>query len=137
MWNTLHTISLDYSQVPTIEQKHTMTVFLTVIGKLLPCITCREHYATYVHENPFVHAVQSAEELQRWLLGLHNTVNGRLGKSKYTFEQWYNEMTTRYGWLSSSSGKTNYRKIIPCSLVGILLICIAIYIYRIRVLRKR
>ena len=127
MWHTLHTLSLDYSHVPTTEQQQTMSVFLDAIGKLLPCISCREHYQRYVQEYPLAQAVQSAEDLQRWILELHNRVNERLGKSKYTFDQWYNEITTRYGWLSSSPGKRMSTTVILCIVIGILLIGITLY----------
>ena len=130
MWHTLHTLSLDYSEVPTPEQKQTMSVFLDAIGKLLPCISCREHYQRYVQEYPLSEAVQSAEALQHWLVRLHNRVNTRLGKPEYTHDQWYNEITTDYGWLSSSPGKGISRMMLIYIVITVIVIAISMYMYR-------
>ena len=59
--------------------------FLHSLHNILPCLTCDQECKEYVLKNP--PPVDNAEKLQKWGWKFHNTVNKRLGKDGWTWEQ--------------------------------------------------
>lgn len=59
--------------------------FLYAMHDLLPCWECQEHYYEYITDYT-PEDVNTKEELKEWILKLHNTINERCGKKKYTME---------------------------------------------------
>ena len=70
---------------------------LSTLHKTLPCDDCRKHLANYVLLNPVVIPEQHSELKEyviRWLYNLHESVNMRLGKPSFLFEELKGEYGT-------------------------------------------
>lgn len=79
-WFVLHTVSFQYPKKPTFFEKKVYQDFYTSLKHLLPCGTCREHYAELLKEYPIAAFLESREQLVRWVNMIHNKVNEKLGK---------------------------------------------------------
>jgi hypothetical protein len=87
LWSTLHTISFDYPNNPTEEEKNNYRNFFHALKYVLPCGTCREHYGKGIEKTyPIEPALKNRDSLSRWLVNFHNVVNKRLNKPVVTYE---------------------------------------------------
>lgn len=84
MWKTLHTIAFAYPEVPTAEQQQAALSFLTSLAQLLPCQSCRTHFAEYLAKNP--PTLGSREQFAKYLNQFHNAVNTRIGKPTVPYD---------------------------------------------------
>lgn len=89
-WDFLHTISFDYPEVPSPDDKKNMLIFLNSLSKVLPCSWCRKHFNETLKKNP--PELQSRESFSRWFVDVHNSVNKRLKKPEYS----YNDARKKY-----------------------------------------
>ena len=82
LWNILHVFSYNYPDIPSnIERIHAKN-FLTSLAFLIPCSDCKEHYTMHLHKN---HPdINSREMFIKWVLTLHNKVNERHSKEKWS-----------------------------------------------------
>lgn len=93
-WVALHSIAYAYS--PTSDQvKKTYYDFFMGLGKVLPCMECRDHYKENVKEIELFNALDSQETFFRWLYDLHNLVNKQTGVPEKTWPS-YEAVKTRY-----------------------------------------
>jgi len=86
MWTAIHSITYGYPENPTREQKEDYKQFFTLLGKVLPCCTCRNHYENHLHEQDLQindKVFENRKNLSNWGYNLHNCVNISLGKSIY------------------------------------------------------
>lgn len=77
LWVFLHALPRN------AESVHSAKAALTHLD--LPCPDCRKHYRAFSKDHP-LQAVNTTQELERWVFNLHNDVNKRLGKKLYTFD---------------------------------------------------
>jgi hypothetical protein len=77
-WLFLHSITLNYPEKPTPQDKERITVFFTLVGELLPCRYCRENFNRHIRRYPI--RCESRQELSLWLIDIHNMVNVYLKK---------------------------------------------------------
>ena len=49
-WIFLHTITLNFPENPTFEDKHNYKTFFESLKYILPCPTCREHYKENINK---------------------------------------------------------------------------------------
>ncbi len=79
-----------YPENPDTTTQKTMQRFFSDFSKFYPCGYCASHLQGHLKENP--PQVESNKSLSRWLCGVHNEVNERLGKPKFdcekVFERW-------------------------------------------------
>ena len=60
-------------------------------GEMIPCPTCKSHYQEYLKANPVI-ALKSLPHserkdwVRRWFWKLHNSVNSRLGKPEFSYD---------------------------------------------------
>jgi len=83
-WHAMHIIALGYSNQPTYAEKRAAKEYFESLVHLIPCPTCRVHYATHLKENPISPSLDSRNDLFRWTVNIHNLVNKDLGKPEYT-----------------------------------------------------
>jgi len=83
-WHTIHITALGYPKEPTYAEKRAGKEFFESLLHLLPCPVCRVHYANHLKSNPISPSLDSREDLFRWTVNLHNTVNKDLGKPEVT-----------------------------------------------------
>jgi hypothetical protein len=86
-WLTIHIIALAYPATPTYSEKKAAKEFFESLLHLLPCPTCREHYAEHTRTLPLVPHLDTRDDLFKWTLELHNAVNRSLGKPAWTAEE--------------------------------------------------
>ena len=93
MWFVLHTITFNYPIDPNQEMIKYHNDFLYSLQYVLPCNVCRKHYKRHLKENPPNEALKSRDNFIKWMIDLHNDVNGETGK-KNTYT--YQEIISRY-----------------------------------------
>jgi hypothetical protein len=97
-WTFLHSAAAYYPDQPSAEQQQAMTSLMQALGHFYPCAPCaeslREEYARERKEGGWEaknltleSAVKDGKLLQRWLCGVHNEVNQRLGKEAWTCDE--------------------------------------------------
>ena len=93
MWFVLHTITFNYPIEPKKEDIKYHSDFLYSLKYVLPCSVCRRHYKRHIRENPPKNALKNRDNFIKWMIDLHNEVNGETGK-KNTYT--YQEIISRY-----------------------------------------
>lgn len=87
-WETMHWSAAGYPDEPTPLDKLSCKRMFTGMMGMLPCPTCREHFATLLKMNPIEGAVGSGHALRAWTMNIHNAVNVRLQSGNtWTIEQ--------------------------------------------------
>ena len=80
-WVLLHTISMNYPNHPTQQDKQHFRTFFTSLQHCLPCDACSNHYRENLQRYPLTDEVMSSRtNLVFWLIKIHNTVNVMNGK---------------------------------------------------------
>jgi len=86
LWEFLHTMAKNYPDNPNPQYKASARQFIFSLRHLLPCVTCRQNYATHLAKRQ--PNVESSLQLQEWVLWLHNEVNEKVkGAEPWTMEQ--------------------------------------------------
>jgi len=81
MWFTFHNSTLTYPKNPTSFIKSGMKQLLQNIHLMIGCLTCKEHFYTFMRDIDLEWAVSSRDNLFEFWVNAHNYVNERLGKS--------------------------------------------------------
>jgi len=97
LWFMLHTISFNYSDSPTYNDKVNTKNFYEILRYIIPCDVCRVHYTEHLGNMPIDNYLDSKESLIMWVLKLHNTVNISLNKPTWTLEQLKSHYSQIYG----------------------------------------
>ena len=77
-WVLIHTIAINYPNKPSDSEKNNIIKFFTILGDVLPCRYCRQHYRINLKSLPI--RADSKMDLVYWTIDLHNRVNTSLGK---------------------------------------------------------
>jgi len=97
-WHTIHIVALGYPKDPTYADKRSAKEFYESLAFLLPCGTCREHYAKHLQTNPITNSLDTRQDLFRWTVEIHNIVNKELKKpvwSEYEVLEYYKRLGAR------------------------------------------
>ena len=84
-WAFLHAFAESFPENPTETQKQDAVQFLHQLAKVLPCESCRGHFANLLASNQ--PNVNSGFEFRKWVHGAHNIVNKRLNKPEVDFAE--------------------------------------------------
>jgi|APSaa5957512535_1039671.scaffolds.fasta_scaffold100626_2 hypothetical protein len=95
-WFFLHSITLAYPDYPTNEDKMLYKQFFHTIGNVLPCDTCKVHFAQHSSNYPIDRHLDSKESLSRWLVTIHNMANDSLGKKRISYDKFISEISKNY-----------------------------------------
>lgn len=85
-WQAMHYIAMGYptsSPSPSVRASYAM--FFRVIGDVLPCGKCSSNYARHFADAPVELALDSRDDLFKWTVDLHNTVNLEQGKRPMSY----------------------------------------------------
>lgn len=93
-WAFLHSTAAYFPPDPSAQQQSSMLALLRALPDLYPCHSCAialgEEYAREEREGGWQdpalrlkQAVKSGPSLRKWLCGIHNEVNQRLGKPSF------------------------------------------------------
>lgn len=75
-WKTLHVACLAAASRDELQQ------FIDGYKLVIPCGSCRGHFIQIVDENPL-----PVLEYFKWSVDVHNLVNDRIGKPRYSYNQ--------------------------------------------------
>lgn len=85
-WKFLHSVTFAYPEKPNTLTKMRYMAFFKSLRHVLPCPMCRLSYAHSVKSLTMKH-MKNTETLSRWLVGVHNKVNFKLGKRLYGYDE--------------------------------------------------
>ncbi|KAJ1800922.1 hypothetical protein LPJ59_000712 [Coemansia sp. RSA 2399] len=77
-WYLLHVMASRYPEEPTKDEKDAAKGFLFLLSRLYPCGDCAHHFQQHLKKHPPV--VDSRNDLEQYLCGMHNVVNKSLNK---------------------------------------------------------
>jgi hypothetical protein len=86
-WMTIHITALGYPSKPTYTEKRSAKQFFESLANLIPCPVCREHYKQHITKNPILPHLDNRSDLFKWTVELHNAVNEKLNKPKWTVQE--------------------------------------------------
>jgi len=115
-WTFLHTISFNYPDNPTNDDKKKYRTFFENVGEILPCKYCRISYKKFITELPIDQFLDSRKQLTKWLYRIHNKVNNKLRKQGLlnTKNPKYSDICEKYDMMrakcSDISGTCRKRK---------------------------
>jgi len=87
LWFFMHTLSFNYPENPTQNDKINIKNFFENLKYLIPCETCRIHYNEHTNKLPIDNYLDSKQNLIIWVTNLHNAVNESIGKPIWSLEQ--------------------------------------------------
>jgi len=86
-WQFLHSITLAYPEIPSVEDKNNHAIFFNNLKNILPCKKCKDHFANNLLELPIENYLDSKETLFNWLVDIHNRVNITNNKRTYSYDE--------------------------------------------------
>jgi len=122
-WIFLHTITLNFPDNPTLEQKKHYKDFFESLINIIPCDKCRYNYMLKIKKHPV--NVENRNKLVEWLLFIHNEVNKSNGKKEITMPELIKTYREMYSSKKKDSEITIKKKYI--NYIIVLLILILIY----------
>lgn len=87
MWFILHLITFNYPKNPSNYDKQAYRDFFNSLKDVIPCQSCRKHYAKNIQNYPITPNLDSKKRLVEWLIQIHNQVNMSLNKPVLTTKQ--------------------------------------------------
>jgi hypothetical protein len=81
----MYFIARMYPDQPSPDEQRACVNFMTSLQQLLPCTTCRGHFA--VHLSELDRAKLSRVTLYQWIFNVQNDIAQRNGKHVYTWDQ--------------------------------------------------
>jgi hypothetical protein len=95
-WRWLHLEAINFPPRPKIAQKGCALGRLRVFVAHLPCPECRTHATVYLAQNP--PDLSSSEAYQAWVFNFHNTVNARLRRPLFSYDDYSELYKAEIGW---------------------------------------
>jgi hypothetical protein len=87
-WRFIHFITMGYPDEPTEEDKKTYKNFFELLGSVIPCRICGEHFKSHLKKHPMDDEIlKNRESLMAWGVNIHNIVNKMNGKKEYSKEE--------------------------------------------------
>ena len=122
-WLFLHSITFQYPENPTEQDKNNYKLFFDSLKNVLPCPKCREHYMKNIQISPI--NLESRGSLIQWLIELHNSVNRGNSKKEYSYDEVKDLYLSKYNYSieNNDSVESNMKFI----LIIILIILIIFY----------
>ena len=95
-WTFLHTVTYNYPENPTEDDKRNYYNFFMSIQHVLPCEKCKSHYKQNIQKYDLNNSLGSRKELVKWLIDLHNDINKDNGKPVWSYSDVYNKYQDMY-----------------------------------------
>jgi hypothetical protein len=104
-WFFLESAAIAYPTNPTDAEKTSAKNLLLSLKDLLPCLSCRINYASYLDENInyLDDAVKDRDSLFEFILKVHNDVRVKTGKAGRSIEEVFNYYQTQYSKVAEST----------------------------------
>ena len=97
-WHVIHSIAYAYN--PQIDRDNYFD-FFSNLGRILPCEECRIHYEQNLNRQELMIALNSPDNLFRWVYDLHNKVNKQTGVPESKWPS-YESVKEKYGTFRAS-----------------------------------
>lgn len=123
-WLFLHSITFNYPHSPSSNDKQNYNTFFHALKNVIPCPTCRKHYSDNLKKIPI--RLNTRDDLIRWLIDIHNSVNKSTNKPILSYEEVYDKYDQLYNKKEELFGDN---KIKICIGIIVLLI-IGYYFYK-------
>ncbi len=120
-WHLLHTVAMSYRPVPTRADKQAMRQFITSLPSVLPCEACGANFGTYLANNSLDQALESRDNLIRFIIGAQNKVRESNGSAPFREMDVLNHYDTLY------SGRVHYNS--TTKLMAVLVVLFILYLY--------
>lgn len=145
LWFFLHTISFNYPENPSFNNKTNYNDFYNTLKNIIPCELCKAHYIKHLETSP--PNLSSRNELVKWTIDLHNQVNIEVGKPVYSYEKAINLYKDHFKGITTELSENNYStliedsndnfiKYVQISSLVTLLVLLVIYLFMNRNIRK-
>jgi hypothetical protein len=79
-WFTIHNATTTYPNRPTAFVQDGMKNLIANMPLLIPCVTCKEHFFTFLKTSNLDMVTSSKENLFKFFVDVHNYVNRRFRK---------------------------------------------------------
>ena len=90
-WTFLHTITYNYPENPSDNDKKNYHNFFDSLQHVLPCEKCKGHYKQNIQKYDLNNSLDNREDLVKWLIDLHNEVNKYNGKRVWSYSDVFNK----------------------------------------------
>lgn len=85
-WKFVHHVALGYPNTPTDNDINNYKSFFYILGNILPCHICSDHYNQNLLIYPLTNDVLANKtNLINWTIDMHNEVNKKHGKKIYGY----------------------------------------------------
>tara|TARA_B100001094_G_C18176814_1_gene798349 strand:+ start:1311 stop:1781 length:471 start_codon:yes stop_codon:yes gene_type:complete len=102
-WKFLHTITFNYPNNPSINDKITYKNFFIILQNIIPCSICQYNYKLHMEKFPIDKYLNSRDNLVKWLINIHNEVNKLHNKPIKNYDEIINYYTQLYNNNPNSS----------------------------------
>lgn len=116
LWESIHSITFGFPIEPTEEQKQDYMNFFKYLGKVMPCVYCRNSYGefTTTGKTAIVYEIfENRDTLTKWGYDLHNIVNNKLG---FDYGTTYEDLVNKYESYRAKCVKNEKGCIMPLNL---------------------
>ena len=127
-WLFLHTITFNYPNNPTNNDKLNYKNFFYLLSDIIPCNYCKHNFKIHMKKLPIEDALNNKNSLVKWLFNIHNLTNKHLNKNIFTYKQFI----SKYKTIFQKKNKciyNNYYIYIFIIFIIIAIIFIIIYYY--------
>ena len=122
-WIFLHSITLNYPSYPTKQVIKQHYDFFTNLFYVIPCDKCRQHYKQNLVKYPLTNKILSSREnLIKWLINIHNSVNEMQGKKQYSYDEVINIYNNLYN--NASNGFATSNRYIIVIILIMMIVCL-------------
>ena len=90
-WTFLHTVTYNYPENPSDNDKKNYHNFFMTLQHVLPCEKCKGHYKQNIQKYDLNNSLDNRDDLVKWLIDLHNEVNRDNGKRVWSYSEVYNK----------------------------------------------
>lgn len=138
VWRSMHYIALGYPEHhPSLDVRQAFATFFEVLGTVLPCGKCSQHYAENLMQSPVADAMNDRASLFGWTVDLHNKVNASNGKMPWSYDRAYLEYASRSEPKQDHTDGTRTRTRKVAFQTGTFIICVVLSVGMIVWLSKR
>lgn len=123
VWIFLHSITLNYPLYPAkTTRNHHYNFFMNLIH-IIPCDKCRIHYKQNLIKYPLTKKILSSREnLIKWLINVHNSVNKMTGEKIMSYDEVINMYNNMYN--KQTPNKFNYKYIFIIIIIILAILCV-------------
>ena len=127
-WTLLHSITFNFPDKPTQQDKNEYSASFYALANVLPCSVCQNNLKKNMNNLPIKFYLDSKEKLTKWLFEIHNLVNQETKKKTITYKQFKNIYKNMYK--NSTESLTYYKRKnrIQKMIIYMLFLCIIVII---------